>query len=155
MQFSSVKYTHSVKQYISRDFSSCKTENVYPRLPLATTFPAFCFYDFDYFNATYGASQVSLVLKNLLAVQETQEMWVWSLDGPSSRKWQPTPVFLPGKFHGSQKSQTWLRNWVQCYIWVESYSICLSVTYVAWHEVFKVHLCYSMWQDFFSFLKAV
>ena len=65
MQFSSVKYSHIVKQYISRDFSSSKTENVYPCLPLATTFPVF--YDFDYFNATYGASQVSLVLKNLPA----------------------------------------------------------------------------------------
>ena len=30
-----------------------------------------------------------------------QEKWVWSLgwEGPLSRKWQPTPVFLPGKFH--------------------------------------------------------
>ena len=37
------------------------------------------------------------------------------------RKWQPTPVFLPGKFHGFggwrstvhgvTKSQTWLSNW--------------------------------------------
>ena len=67
MQFSSVKYSHIVKQYISRDFSSSKTESVYPCLPLATTFPVFCFYDFDCFNATCGASQVSLVLKNLPA----------------------------------------------------------------------------------------
>ena len=37
-----------------------------------------------------------------LPVQETQEMQVWSLCQkiPWSRKWQPTPVFLPGKFHG-------------------------------------------------------
>ena len=32
------------------------------------------------------------------------EMWVWSLsqEDPWSRKWQPTPVFLPGKFHGQR-----------------------------------------------------
>ena len=35
-------------------------------------------------------------------MQETQEILVQSLDGedPWSRKWQPTPVFLPGEFHG-------------------------------------------------------
>ena len=43
-----------------------------------------------------------------------------------SRKWQPTLVFLPGKFHGQRrratvhevtKSQTWLSDWVytHCY----------------------------------------
>ena len=32
-------------------------------------------------------------------MQETQETQVRSL-GRESRKWQPTPVFLPGKFHG-------------------------------------------------------
>ena len=48
-----------------------------------------------------------------------QKMQVQSL--PWRRKWQPTPVFLPGKFHGqrrlagsgpwgSQKSQTWLSD---------------------------------------------
>ena len=26
-------------------------------------------------------------------------MWAQSLDGEWSRTWQPTPVFLPGKFH--------------------------------------------------------
>ena len=39
-----------------------------------------------------------LVEKNQLPVQETQETgvrsWVWR------RKWQPTPVFLPGESHG-------------------------------------------------------
>ena len=41
---------------------------------------------------------------------------------PWSRKWQPTPVFLPGKSHGQRiqagssswgHSQTWLSNWAQ------------------------------------------
>ena len=41
--------------------------------------------------------------------------WVWKI--PWNRKWQPTPVFLPGEFHGQRspratvhgvtKSQTW------------------------------------------------
>ena len=35
--------------------------------------------------------------KNPLAMQET---WVEKI--PWRRKWQPTPVFLPGKFHGQQ-----------------------------------------------------
>ena len=44
---------------------------------------------------------------NLPAVQETQEMWIRSLSQRLGfnlwrRKWQPTPVFLPGKFHGQR-----------------------------------------------------
>ena len=41
---------------------------------------------------------VTQLVKNLPAVQET---WVQSLVGkiPWRRKWQPTPVFLPGKAH--------------------------------------------------------
>ena len=41
------------------------------------------------------------MVKNLLAVRETR---VQSLVGkiPWKRKWQPTPVFLPGKFHGQR-----------------------------------------------------
>ena len=43
-------------------------------------------------------------VKNPPAMQETQETWVqvqslgW--ENPRRRKWQPTPLFLPGKFHG-------------------------------------------------------
>ena len=47
------------------------------------------------------ASQVVLVVKNLPA---KQEMRVQSLgqEDPRSRKWKPTPVFLPGKSHGQR-----------------------------------------------------
>ena len=40
-------------------------------------------------------------VKNLSGIQETQ---VQSLAGedPWIRKWQPTPVFLPGGFHGQR-----------------------------------------------------
>ena len=37
-------------------------------------------------------------VKNLPAMQETQEMQVLSLE----EKWQPIPVFLPGKSHGQR-----------------------------------------------------
>ena len=45
-----------------------------------------------------------LSVKNLPTLQETQEMWVQSLgrEDPQRRKWQLTPVFLPGKSHGKR-----------------------------------------------------
>ena len=43
------------------------------------------------------------VIKNLLAMQETEETRVLSQKGPLEKKRQPTPIFLPGKSHG-QKS---------------------------------------------------
>ena len=40
----------------------------------------------------------------LLSKQEMQEMRVPSLGGedPLEEAWQPTPVFLPGEFHGQR-----------------------------------------------------
>ena len=48
-----------------------------------------------------GASLVAQMVKNLPAMQETQ---VQSLGGkiPWRRKWQSTPVFLPGESHGQR-----------------------------------------------------
>ena len=58
-------------------------------------------------------------LKNLPEMQETW-VWFWVGKSPWRRKWQPTPVFLPGESHGQRrlvgyslwghKSQTWLSN---------------------------------------------
>ena len=46
----------------------------------------------------------SSVVKNLSAMQETQRcgfhLWVGKI--PWRRKWEPTPVFLPEKFHGQR-----------------------------------------------------
>ena len=44
------------------------------------------------------------MVKNLSEMQETQEKQFQSLgrEDPWSRKWQPTPVFLPRKFHGQR-----------------------------------------------------
>ena len=52
-----------------------------------------------YLQALLGASLVAQRLKHLPAVRETR---VPSLGGkiPWRRKWQPTPVFLPGESHG-------------------------------------------------------
>ena len=51
--------------------------------------------------ALVKASLVAQTVKHLPAMQET---WVRSLGGEGSipwrRKWQPTPVFLPGESHG-------------------------------------------------------
>ena len=41
------------------------------------------------------------MVKNLPTVLETwSEPWVGKI--PWRREWQPTPVFLPGKFHGQR-----------------------------------------------------
>ena len=48
-----------------------------------------------------GASPAAQTVKNLPAMQET---WIhpWIRKIPWRRKWKPTPVFLPGKFHGQR-----------------------------------------------------
>ena len=41
------------------------------------------------------------MVKNLPAMQETQSQFLgW--EDPVEEKWQPTPVFLPGKSHGQR-----------------------------------------------------
>ena len=48
--------------------------------------------------SSHRASLVAQMVKNLPAMQVT---WVQSLgwEDPRRRKWQPTPVFLPGESH--------------------------------------------------------
>ena len=48
----------------------------------------------------WWASLVAQLVKNLPAVQETWDPWVGKI--PWRRKWQPTPVSSPGKFHGQR-----------------------------------------------------
>ena len=52
-----------------------------------------------------GSSSMALVIKN--PVDRRQETYVQSPDRkiPWRRKWQPSPVFLPGESHG-QRSLT-------------------------------------------------
>ena len=52
----------------------------------------------------YGASQVALVVKNLPANEEDirDRFHSWVGKSPWRRARQPTPVFLPGEFHGQR-----------------------------------------------------
>ena len=50
-------------------------------------------------GSVHGASLVAPTVKNLSVIQKTQvQSWVGKT--PWGRAWQPTPVFLPGEFHG-------------------------------------------------------
>ena len=60
---------------------------------------------FSFLDKFYGASQVVLVVKNPpLSAGDIRDAgfdpWVGKI--PWRRKWQPTPVFLPGKSHGQR-----------------------------------------------------
>ena len=61
--------------------------------------------------------------KICLPIQETQEMLVRSWVGkiPWRRKWQPTPVFLPGESQGQ-------RSLVGCRLWGHTESDMTEVT---------------------------
>ena len=54
-----------------------------------------------------AASQVALVVKTRLAMQETQETHVdpWFGKIPWRRAWQPSPVVLPGESHGQRNME--------------------------------------------------
>ena len=45
------------------------------------------------------ASPVAHMVKNVAAIRETRVQSLGQED-PLGREWQPTPVFLPGEFHG-------------------------------------------------------
>ena len=47
------------------------------------------------------SSLVAQMVKNLPAMQETQVQSLGCED-PLEKEWQPTPVFLPGEFHGQR-----------------------------------------------------
>ena len=57
---------------------------------------------------TTGGSLVALWQRARLPTQETQEMQARPLgqDDPLGEAWQPTPIFLPEKFHGQRSSVT-------------------------------------------------
>ena len=57
------------------------------------------------FSKYYSIHEVAQQVKNLPAMQEIQEMRVWSSwvgKIPWRGKWQPTPVVLPQKFYGQR-----------------------------------------------------
>ena len=58
----------------------------------------------NYLNTVYiyWASQVALVVKNLLACLQETEVRSLGWEDLLENAWQPTPVFLPGESHGQR-----------------------------------------------------
>ena len=54
------------------------------------------------FKVTYTLYRSSLVAQTVKRLPAMRDTWVQSLgrEDPLEKKWQPTPVPLPGKFHG-------------------------------------------------------
>ena len=51
----------------------------------------------------YNVLMVALMVKNLPIMQEAQVQslgWIGKI--PWRKEWQPTPIFLPGEFHGQR-----------------------------------------------------
>ena len=104
-----------------------------------------------------------------LPMQETQ---VWSLSQEGRkwrRKWQPTPVFVPGKFHeqrnlaglvhGVPKSRTWLSNSAHTHrhthTWLYTYkhtNICFRYENFSQYPIYKN---FTTFCGFFHFLNNV
>ena len=57
---------------------------------------------FQIFTSPWLTGRDSLVAQLVKSLPAMWETWVGSLgwQDPRRRKWPPTPVFLPGKFHG-------------------------------------------------------
>ena len=76
-------------------------------------------------------SMVAQWLENLPAMQETWfSPWVGQI--PWGRKWQPTPVFLPGEFHGQKSLEVyslWGRKELR-HNWVSIYFIFMHIKYL-------------------------
>ena len=55
-----------------------------------------------------------------------------SIPGSGRRKWQPTPVFLPGKFHGRRNLVGYTVHGVaKCRTWLSNFTFFLSLCYLA------------------------
>ena len=92
-------------------------------------------------------------VKSLPAMQELQEMWVWSLCQEHTLEvaWQPTSVFLPGESHGqrslvdqSMGLQKAGHSWSD---WVCTPSPShVSYTVISWHDIRSAsHLALCFW----------
>ena len=68
-------------------------------------------------------------------MQETQETRVWSLGGKilCMRKWEPTPVFLPGKSRG-QWSLVGYTPWGCSQTWLNTHTIPYHTTLLEWQK---------------------
>ena len=59
-----------------------------------------CMIQLHFYHIYYVASSAGSVVKNLPAKRHWFEPLVGKI--PWGRKWQPTPVFLPGESHGQR-----------------------------------------------------
>ena len=82
-------------------------------------------------------------VKNLPVMQE---MWVQSLgqEVPLRRAWQPTPVFLPGEFHGQRAwwaaVQQVTQSWTQLMqLSTHSTILCTRVCYMCIYAHYSEH----------------
>ena len=76
--------------HAAEQLSPCTTAEPMLQSPETATVEALCH--------SYWDLPVAQPVKNLPAMQESRlDPWVWKI--PWRRKLQPTPVFLPGKFH--------------------------------------------------------
>ena len=84
----------------------------------------------------------ALVIRNTLFQQHKRRLYTWtSPDGQWRRKWQPTPVFLPGEFHGQRD--------LASYSSMTSQSLLLC----CWKRVFAMTSAFS-WQNSISLYPA-
>ena len=91
-------------------FLSFQLETNHTYLGPFSLYPVYLFYLFCIFypfsslmlQLVFCSDLASLVAQRLKRLPAMQETWVRSLDrvDPWRRKWQPTPVFLPGESHG-------------------------------------------------------
>ena len=91
LKWLSTQENQKIEQRSSEDSKRSHSDKVFTNLPWANILlPSYAW-----------ASLVAQMVKNPPAMQETQ---VWSLVRkiPWRRKWQPTPVFWPGEFHGQR-----------------------------------------------------
>ena len=85
------------------------------------------------FNKAFiGASLVSQRLKRLPVMQKT---WVGKI--PWRRKWQPTPVFLPGKSHGQRSLEGYSPQGHKRvgHDWATSLSLSFSLIHQTWNNL--------------------
>ena len=94
-----------------------------------------------------------LSANSLPAMQDTQEMQVWSLSQkiPWRKKWKPTLVSLPGKFHG-QRSLAAYSSWDWKSLSTRLISnnhldFCLSKDNITWHFNACHYLRKIMWSE--------